>query len=261
MDDQILGLLGDSEYDSLELLDDVQIEGLAAFMRKNPRQARKALRKVSKPRISGRNQTSRDQMESRFSMLGKDLRQGLLKKTHQLVDGTIYNVKSVDGVKRVIFFEDDERKDIGLRNISNGKLDKNEVFLLSHIRILYGVGTSKEETATGVATVTEWREIPANMIGEINFRADGRLVFDKMALQDYVHYERNEITVQNAAGSENVGGYGYAAGQGRPGLRKLDNPKLLPTQTQLEMEIEWGAAAPEYAFLKVELIGSKVAKY
>jgi hypothetical protein len=90
MDEQILGLMETSEYDSLELMDDVQIEGLGALLRKNPRRARKALRRASRQRVSGRNQTSRDQMESRFPLLAADLKKGLLNKTHQLVDGTIY---------------------------------------------------------------------------------------------------------------------------------------------------------------------------
>jgi hypothetical protein len=45
------------------------------------------------------------------------------------------------------------------------------------------------------------------------------------------------------------------------GLYKLDNPKIIYDQQAMELNIEWGANAPENTFIKVVLHGTAVTKY
>ena len=259
-DEQFLGLIeGEYGEDAILLMDEGQIEGLGKVYARNAKRVRKAKVRSAQQRVGGNIKNSRDEMQARMNLLSPALKQGLAKGTHQFVDATIYNIKSIAAETRVRLYEDTELKEVGARNISGGKLDKGEVFLLHGIRVLVGTGTAKTNTAADIATVTNWKELPAEMIGELDFRADGRLVLDSFAIQNFVHYSHHETLMNN--GTADVTAYTYATGSGDLGYVKLANPKLLSTQTQLDMEVEWAKAGAENTFIKVELIGTKVAKH
>lgn len=268
--DDILNQIEETEFDNFEgLVEGMSDEEFLGAIRRNPRRYRKAIVRRHKTRNVGamtppksEKTASRAEFESRFNLLSKDLKAGLRSKQLQLVDSKIYTVKTISEVNRALIFEDDDQKAIGVRNISQGKLPKDEVFLLSAIQVLYGVGTGKNETQTDVATVTEWTEIPALLqSGEFNLTANRKSLIDAMPMSVFANHSHSAGIIKNDAGSENVGGFGYATGEGAPGYFKLANPKLIETQTSIEMPMEWAAAAAEYAFVKVIFHGTKVTKY
>lgn len=266
MEDQLLEQMETSEYGIAGVLAGISDEELLATVRRNPKAFRTRLMKVS----AGAGQksstvvasgnvkaASRAEFEDRFGLLNKELQQGLRSKTHQLADASIYVVKSISAAKTIKMLEDSDTKIVGVSNISSGKLEKNEVFLLSGIRLLYGVGSSTANTQTGVNTVSQWIPIPIKIQnGEFTLRAAGKTLIDRMA--NSVFATHNVETVSSAAPAI-VGGVSY--GDGPFGYYKLANPKLIETQQAIELNLEWADSAAANSYLKVEFIGTKVMKY
>ena len=192
------------------------------------------------------------EMAAMVSLLSPELQQGLKDGSKQMVDATIYVTKLIGGKTNIRMFEDSDDKMIGVANISKAKLEKNEVFCLSAIQVLYGTAAADDMTQANIAPI-EWKEIPANVQnGEFTFRAGVRTVFDKMANQIFKNHNIDNIQ----ASSANVGGVAY--GHGELGFYKLANPMLLRTQEALDMFVEWAAAAESHAFMKVVLYGTKI---
>lgn len=195
------------------------------------------------------------EMGAMVSMLSNDLQEGLKNGSKQLVDATIYTVKALNGNKLRVFEDSDDKK-IGVCNIAKAKLEKNEVFCLSAIQVLYGTTTSADTYGTNV----DWGEIPSKLqAGEFTFRAGTQVLFDRFSTQVFKNHkvDRN-ITPATASlpSSESA----VAFGQGEFGFYKLANPKLIRTQEALDMFVEWNdTIAPDnYAFVKVILYGTKI---
>lgn len=100
----------------------------------------KVINKVAKkPQPS---QGSRAEMEKYFSELPDPIKTGLLDGKLRLADHVIYSVKAVNASKTIKMFESQDVKEVGLRNISNGKLPKNMAMIVSGIYVLAGVAAS-----------------------------------------------------------------------------------------------------------------------
>lgn len=189
------------------------------------------------------------EMSSMVNMLSADLQEGLKNGNKQFVDATIYTTKAVAGVNKVRIFEDSDDKVIGVCNIAKAKLEKNEVFCLSAIQVLFATHASSDDlTPANVATL-DWSEIPAQMqAGEFTFRAGTQVLFDRFSTQVFKNFHTN-VT---ASASES------SFGQGELGYYKLANPKLIRTQEALDMFVEWAGNAPSHGFVKVVLYGTKI---
>jgi hypothetical protein len=232
--------LFDSEYDdSLVLagLDSVEEqEELLGRLFRNPAKRKKFARKVfhRRPQVVGKT-TSRDDIQRRFSQLPKDTRKGLLGRQKQLVDTALYITKEVSNDKMCKIFLDDDTKTVGKSNISGGKLEKGNFFMLKGIQLLYGVAGDNEDYND--VNFTYLPDFIRN--GEFEFVANGSILIPSMSLE-----------VFNTQGMER-----------RLGYFELVNPKMIETQQPMDFEIEWGKNAPANSFMKAVLYGTSVAKY
>jgi len=270
MEDLIMQMEGTEFAGFGELLAGVSDEELLGAIKRNPKGFKRA---VAQKTASTNKQTtakaiassvpaaaSRGEFEERMNLLSPDLQAGLRNKSLQLADHTVYVTKSISGLTSIKMFEDADDKIVGVSNISSGKLEKNEVFLLSGIQLLYGVGTGTAITKDGVAAVTQWLQIPLLVEnGEFTFKVSQKTLLDRVSNSIFKRHMAVETTIQ--AGGANVGGSAWAVGEGMPGFFKLANPKMIETQQSIEMNLEWCAAAASNSYLKAILWGTKVMKY
>ncbi len=88
---------------------------------------------------------SRAEMEKHFKELPAHIREGLKKGELRLADTVIYSIKPALQTT-IKMFETQDVQEIGLRNISNAKLPKNQALLVSGIILLAGVGGRPNST-------------------------------------------------------------------------------------------------------------------
>lgn len=169
----MLGLLeGIEEYNNqgallgLDGADDAEL--LGALRRMNPIQRMKTMNKMtSTPSSKG----SRAEMEKFFGELPPHIKEGLVRGELRLADSTIYSIKPVSS-KTIKMFETQDDKEIGLRNVSNAKLPKNQAFLVSGIYLL--AGTSADGTKDKIIA-TEFKGLegfPAISNGEFSLKSN-----------------------------------------------------------------------------------------
>ena len=135
----MLGFLeGIEEYNNqgallgIEGIDDNEL--LGALRRMNPIQRMKTVTKMTS---TAQSKGSRAEMEKFFGELPPHIKEGLARGELRLADSTIYSIKPVNS-KTIKLFETQDDKEIGLRNVSNAKLPKNQAFLVSGIFLLAG---------------------------------------------------------------------------------------------------------------------------
>src|SRR6266508_3999672 len=95
--------------------------------------ALKTINKLSNTGVSSKG--SRAEMEKHFGELPPHIKEGLAKGELRLADYTIYSRKLITS-KTVKMFETQDDKQVGICNISNAKLPKNQCLLVSGIFLL-----------------------------------------------------------------------------------------------------------------------------
>src|ERR1041385_7614427 len=128
----LLGLEGENN----ELLGEL----LGQLKQMNPLQRMRTLNRLSLPAPASKG--SRAEMEKHFTELPAHIKAGLQKGELRLADTVIYSIKNVAS-KTVKLFETQDVREIGLRNISNAKLAKNQALLVSGIILLAGVSAGQ----------------------------------------------------------------------------------------------------------------------
>ena len=152
----------------------------------------------------------------------------------QAVDTAYYVVKTIAGSKVMKMFKDDDNKVVGTSNISSGKLEKGNFFLLYGIHLLAGIVDAGETQAS-----VNFNVIPDYLRnGEFEFKANGTVMVPNTS---------NEVF--NTDGKDIF-----------KGLFILDNPKIIRDQQAIELNLEWGVNAPVGAYLKAILRGTAVIK-
>ena len=212
----------DSEYNNIgELMgiDDALLGELGELMgRMKTADKVKFIRKISsKPNTS---QGSRAEFEKFFKEVPDAVKASLLKGDLRLADYTLYSIKPVNS-KTIKLFETQDDKEVGLRNISNAKLPKNFVFLVSGIYLLAGVSADvndKEKTkATDFKSV---REFPAIANAEFALRANKKQIIPE-----------GNIIRKFITDNDQTRQLGYF---------KLDNPRLIKDDELIEFVVELG---------------------
>jgi hypothetical protein len=167
-------------------------------------------------------------------MLPSEIQRGLANHSLQAVDTALYVVKSITGSKVIKMFKDDDNKVVGISNISSGKLEKGNFFLLYGMQLLAGVAEGTE-TAPDVA----FNVIPDYVRnGEFEFKANGTVLVPNTS-NEVFFTEGKDIF---------------------KGLYILDNPKVIKDQQSIEFNLEWGSNAPDKSYLKAILRGTSVIK-
>ncbi|MBD3637196.1 MAG: hypothetical protein HUJ25_07595 [Crocinitomicaceae bacterium] len=225
----------ESEYNNVgELFGFGELEKATRHM--SPMQRVKAISRLSR-QVKG-SRRSRAEMEKFFKQLPGHVKQELVKGKLRLADWTIYSIKQIKS-KTIKMFEPQDDKHVGLRNISNAKLPKNSVFLVSGIILLTGVSdnAADEEANKGINFKTI-STVPAIANGEFSLKANKtQIVPENQSNRRFV--TDNDHTLQ----------WGYY---------KLDNPRLIKDEEVIEMVIELGTQyqIPPEQFLFAALDGT-----
>jgi len=204
----LLGL--DGEHD--ELLGEL----LGALRRMNPIQRARTVNRITQPAPASKG--SRAEMEKHFSELPAHIKEGLKKGDLRLADTVIYSIKNANS-KTVKMFETQDVKEIGLRNISNAKLPKNQALLVSGIILLAGI--SVDQTADEVMA-TDYKGIEpifAVATGEFDLKAN-----------------KKQIVPETSNNVFKTSGFSMT----HPGYYKLANPRLIHDDVLIELTISLG---------------------
>jgi hypothetical protein len=202
-------LLGLDAIDNEELL--------GALKRMNPVQRTRTIHKLASPAPSSKG--SRAEMEKHFHELPAHIKEGLKKGELRLADTIIYSLKAVNS-KTIKMFETQDVKEVGLRNISNAKLPKNQVLLVSGIFLLAGVpadGTSDKIIGTKYAQLEDFPSI-AN--GEFSLKANKKVIMPESSIAMFKTLNMHGIPV---------------------GYYKLANPRLIHDDILIEATIDLGS--------------------
>ena len=201
----------------LDGADDGMVGDLMTTLKKmNPFKRMRTMNKLAQPPHASRG--SRAEMEKFFNELPAHIRQGLQKGELRLADTVIYSIKPVTQTT-IKIFETQDVQEIGLRNISNAKLPKNQALLVSGIILLAGV-SADQTPASVMATDYEGIEaIPSIVSGEFYLNGNKKQLIPETS--NYVFRSK-----------------GYTM---HPmGYYKLDNPRLIPDDVLIEFVIELG---------------------
>jgi len=225
----------DSEYNNVgELFGFGELEKATRHM--SPMQRVKAISRLSK-QVRG-SRRSRGEMEKFFKQLPKNVKQELVKGRLRLADWTIYSTKEIKS-KTIKMFEPQDDKEVGVRNISNAKLPKNTVFLVSGIILLTGTSTAPANPEANKAiNFKTLSTVPAIANGEFSLKANKtQIVPENQSNRRFI--TDNDHTVQ----------WGYY---------KLDNPRLIKDEEVIELVVELGTNfnIPAGQFLYVALDGT-----
>lgn len=235
----MLGLLeGIEEYNNqgallgLEGVDDGEL--LGALRKMNPVQR---LRMVSKLSNTGSpSKGSRAEMEKFFGELPVHIKEALVKGELRLADSIIYSIKPVTS-KTIKLFETQDDKEIGLRNISNSKLPKNQAFLVSGIILLAGVAADASKDKVIATSYKGLEDFPAIANGEFNLKSNKK---------QYVPETSNAVFKTGSNRNVPLGYY------------KLANPRLIHDDVLIEMTVELGTmeGIPQNTYIYAAMHGT-----
>ena len=239
MDDTI-GQLMKSEYSNAgELLgldgDDMSSELMGYLGSLDAVSRFKVMNRMKKRQIPSAG--SRAEMEKFFGELPKQIKEQLASGKLRLADHLVYSIKPIQGAKTIKLFESQDVKEVGLRNISNAKLPKNMAMLVSGIYLLQGTPASLSSDDVKQTTFATLTSVGALANGEFKLKANKKqLVSDtsnrKFCTDDYMLRPR--------------------------GYYKLDNPRLIHDDVEIEFEVELGTITgiPANSVLYIGLEGT-----
>lgn len=181
---------------------------------------------------------SRAEMEKFFKQVPKHVKGELLRGGVRLADYTIYSTKLITS-KTIKMFEPQDDKEVGLRNISNAKLPKNMVFLVSGIFLLTG-RNPEADSREGLKAIDfkSVKSIPAICNGEFSLKANRKQIIPE-----------NQSIRRFATDNDHTVPLGYY---------KLDNPRLIRDEELIEFTVELGTQLniPQDQYLYVGLDGT-----
>lgn len=213
-------LLGLDEIDNEEVM--------GALRRMNPIQRVRTINKLATPAIPSKG--SRAEMEKHFSELPSHVKDGLKKGELRLADTIIYSIKPASS-KTIKMFETQDDKEIGLRNISNAKLPKNQSMLVSGIILLAGVSADATKDKIIATNFDKIELIPAIANGEFSLKSNKKQIVPDTSNN---LFKTGNLTLVPM------------------GYYKLANPRLIHDDVLIELTLELGTmdgiAANTYIF-------------
>ena len=191
-------------------------ELLGALRRMNPVARAKTINKLAN--TGGHSKGSRAEMEKHFGELPPSIKEALVKGELRLADNVIYSIKQVNS-KTIKLFETQDTKAIGLRNVSNAKLPKNQAFLVSGITLLSGVSADLTPDKIMATTFAGIEAMPALATGEINLKANKKQILPETSCSIFKtsNYHMKPL-----------------------GYYKLANPRLILDDVLIELTVELG---------------------
>lgn len=210
-----------SEFNNIGALlgidgNDVSQELLGALRALPPIRRQMAINKLTAP--AGSSRGSRAEMEKHFRELPAHIRAELAKGNLRLADALIYSIKPVTS-KTIKMFETQDDKEIGLRNISNAKLPKNQALLVSGIVLLAGISADATKDAIMATNYGKLEDFPAIANGESNLKANKKIIMPETSNNFFKTMGLTTVPV---------------------GYYKLSNPRLIHDDIQIEFTVELG---------------------
>lgn len=218
----MLGLEGIEEYNNQGALLGIDgLEGneelLGALRRMNPIQRQKTINKLANTGTQSRG--SRAEMEKFFGELPDYIKQGLVKGELRLADTVIYSIKPVNS-KTIKLFETQDDKEIGLRNVSNAKLPKNQALMVSGIVLLAGVAADSTKDKIIATNYSGLENFPALANGEVNLKTNKKQIMPESSIGIFKTANYHQTIL---------------------GYYKLANPRLIVDDVLIEMTVELGS--------------------
>ncbi len=192
----------------------------------------KAIRNLLK-KAHRNERTSRSEMEQKIDLLPKEIIDGLLNKRLQLADGRFYVVKDISNKNSIDIFQGTDPKAVGVGNLAQQKLEKDNWFLLFGVMMRY---TTDVNPLT--ADFSHIDSIVRN--GEFELEAGNKKL---VALIDNSVFDtrgRNDIP---------IGYWGW------------DNCKVIEPQIEIKMPVKFGSASAANTALRITFIGTAVIPY
>lgn len=217
----MLELEGVNEYNNsgaLLGLDALEGEELLGALRKmNPIARMKAMNKIAGGVPASRG--SRAEMEKHFHELPQHIKDGLLKGDLRLADTIIYSRKIVNS-KTVKLFETQDVKEVGIRNISNAKLPKNQALLVSGIFLLAAVAENTTSDKIIAAKYGKIEDFGALSNGEFTLKANKKIIMTDVDNAVFKTSNNTQVPI---------------------GYYKLANPRVIHDDILLEATVELGS--------------------
>jgi hypothetical protein len=191
-------------------------ELLGALRKMNPLKRQRAINKLTSPPAQSKG--SRAEMEKHFGDLPQHIKDGLNNNELRLADTVIYSIKPANS-KTIKLFETQDDKEIGLRNVSNAKLPKNQALLVSGIVLLAGVSadaTKEKIMATNYGAIENF---PAIANGEFSLKSNKKQIVPESSNNLFKTKDLHSVPI---------------------GYYKLANPRLIHDDILIELTIELG---------------------
>lgn len=209
-------------------------ELLGALRKMNPIKRQRTINKLSNTGMNSRG--SRAEMEKHFAELPSYIKDGLSKGDLRLADTVIYSIKLVNS-KTIKLFETQDDKQIGLRNISNAKLPKNQALLVSGVVLLAGTSADANVDSIMATNFTSLETFPGLATGETDLKANKKQIFPETS-----------NVVFKTANFHNI----------PLGYYKLANPRLILDDILIELTVQLGTTngIPNNTYLYAGLHGT-----
>lgn len=236
--EEIMGA-GEEAIYGLAYADPAETEALlGAIQAMKPAQKAAVIKKMVQPKLAtvgGGIRSSRDEVLMRLDGLPPEVRKAIREKRAQISDSSWYSVKTAGGATTVRMFDTSDTKQVGLRNVDKGKLEKDYWFLLTGIILLAGVN------ADPLATAFDF--IPLAIAnGDFEFRANNNKPMVPKDTSCNVFLNTNQTAKDK-------------------GLWKLDSPKWIEPQQDIMFDIRLSQAPAANTNLKIILVGQTVISY
>lgn len=231
------GLLEGEYTNGADLLGGEGDELLGRISKLPKEQQGKAFKQLMRRGGGGGNGTSRQELEQRFSQLPKEIREGLLAKRLQLADTRFYVVKDIAAKNSIDVFQGTDNKGVGLGNLANQKLEKDNWFIVFAIRMLY----AENAAANGGKDSADFTEIhPVVRNGEFELEAGNKKLIGLQENSCFDTRNRHDIPT---------------------GYYRLESTKIIEPQVEIKMPVKFTLAANANAWLRVTFIGTSVIPF
>ena len=209
-------------------------ELVGELRRMNPVRRQRTINKLASTGAPSRG--SRAEMEKFFAELPPSIKEALVKGDLRLADTMIYSIKPVNS-KTIKMWETQDDREVGLRNISNAKLPKNQALLVSGVILLAATATDSSKDKIIAADYKGLENFPALLNGEFNLKYNKKQIVPETS--NYIFRTQN---------------YNYVP----LGYYKLSNPRLIVDDVLIELTIELGTTdgVPNNTFLYAGLHGT-----
>src|SRR5687767_7970333 len=211
---------GAEEYNNVGALFGLDgLEGdelLGALKQMNPIKRQRAINKLTN--TGGASRGSRAEMEKHLGELPAHIKAGLKSGDLRLADTVIYSIKPVSS-KTIKLFETQDDKEIGLRNISNAKLPKNQALIVSGIVLLAAVSFDMTKDKVMAAKFDAIEPFGPIANGEFSLKSNKKQIVPETSNGVFKTMNMHNVPV---------------------GYYKLANPRLIHDDILVEFTVELG---------------------